>query len=112
MANPNEINPNIRDADFEQSGPRVRDDRVYRLTRRRSEAKGSDTGEVVEPQSKVGPEARTSAEPPLAPAAAGSVTSKKSLRRPLLFALLPMALVGGGYFFCCRLPSSLADFSM
>jgi membrane fusion protein (multidrug efflux system) len=103
MANPNEINPNIRDADFEQSGPRVRDDRVYRLTRRRSEAKGSDTGEVVEPQSKVGPdrgpEARPSAEPPLAPAAAGSVTSKKSLRRPLLFALLPMALVVGGYFY-------------
>src|ERR1700737_3844279 len=99
MANPNEINPNIRDADFEQSGPRVRDDRVYRLTPRRSEAKGSDTGEVVEPQSKVGPEARPSAEPPLAPAAAGSVTSKKSLRRPLLFALLPMALVVGGYFY-------------
>src|SRR6202790_2121778 len=99
MANPNEINPNIRDADFEQSGPRVRDDRVYRLTRRRSEAKGSDTGEVVEPQSKVGPEARPSAEPPLAPAAAGSVASKKSLRRPLLFALLPMALVVGGYFY-------------
>src|SRR3984893_8464703 len=99
MANPNEINPNIRDADFEQGGPRVRDDRVYRLTRRRSEAKGSDTGEVVEPQSKVGPEARTSAEPHLAPAAAGSVTSKKSLRRPLLFALLPMALVVGGYFY-------------
>src|ERR1700736_1862389 len=99
MANPNEINPNIRDADFEQGGPRVRDDRVYRLTRRRSEAKGSDTGEVVEPQSKVGPEARPSAEPPLAPAAAGSVTSKKSLRRPLLFALLPVALVVGGYFY-------------
>src|SRR3984893_15985361 len=87
MANPNEINPNIRDADFEQGGPRVRDDRVYRLTRRRSEAKGSDTGEVVEPQSKVGPEARASAEPPLAPAAAGCVTSKKSLRP---------ALTGGG----------------
>src|SRR6202790_4594666 len=99
MANPNEINPNIRDADFEQSGPRVRDDRVYRLKRRRSEATGSDTGEVVEPQSKVGPEASPSAEPPLAPAAAGSVTSKKSLRRPLLFALLPMALVVGGYFY-------------
>src|SRR6202795_4583758 len=99
MANPNEINPNIRDADFEQSGPRVRDDRVYRLKRRRSEAKGSDTGEVVEPQSKVGPEARPSAEPPLAPAAAGSVTTKKSRRRPLLFALLPMGLVVGGYFY-------------
>src|ERR1700732_3297593 len=99
MANPNEINPNIRDADFEQSGPRVRDDRVYRLTRRRSEAKGSDTGEVVEPQSKVGPEARPSAEPPLAPAAAASSETKRSLRRPLMFALLPVALVVGGYFY-------------
>src|SRR5260221_2118254 len=99
MANRDEVNPNVRHADFEQGGRRVRDEGVYRLTRRRSEAKGSDRREVVEPQSKVGPEARPPAEPPVAPAAAGSVTSKKSLRRPLLFALLPMALVVGGYFY-------------
>src|ERR1700694_2338917 len=41
MANPNEINPNIDDAESDQSGPRVPDDKVYRLTRRLSEAKGS-----------------------------------------------------------------------
>jgi len=104
MANPNEINPNIDDAESDQSGPRVPDDKVYRLTRRLSEAKGSGAGEVVEPESKVGPddrkpEARPSDEPPQVPAAAGSVTSKKSLRRPLMFALLPVALVVGGYFY-------------
>src|SRR6267378_2183059 len=104
MANPNEINSNIHSADSEQSGPRIPDDKVYRLTRRLSEAKGSGTGEVVEPESKVGPEdrkpeARPSDEPPPAPAAASSVTSKKSLRRPLMFALLPVVLVIGGYFY-------------
>src|SRR6267378_1656200 len=104
MANPNEINSNIHSADSEQSGPRIPDDKVYRLTRRLSEAKGSGTGEVVEPESKVGPEdrkpeARPSDEPPPAPAAASSVTSKKSLRRPLMFALLPVVLVVGGYFY-------------
>ena len=100
MANPNEIN--IHSADSEQSGPRIPDDKVYRLTRRLSGAKGSGT--VVEPESKVGPEdrkpeARPSDEPSPAPAAASSVTSKKSLRRPLMFALLPVVLVIGGYFY-------------
>jgi len=102
MANPNEINSNIHSADSEQSGPRIPDDKVYRLRRRLSEAKGSGT--VVEPESKVGPEdrkpeARPSDEPSPAPAAASSVTSKKSLRRPLMFALLPVVLVIGGYFY-------------
>jgi membrane fusion protein (multidrug efflux system) len=59
---------------------------------------------VVKPEAKVGPddrkpEARPSAEPPIAAAAASSVTPKKSLRRPLLFALLPVALIVGGYFY-------------
>jgi len=102
MANPNEIDSNIHSADSEQSGPRIPDDKVYRLTRRLSEAKVSGT--VVEPESKVGPEdrkpeARPSDEPSPAPAAASSVTSKKSLRRPLMFALLPVVLVIGGYFY-------------
>jgi membrane fusion protein (multidrug efflux system) len=61
-------------------------------------------GELAEPESKVGPddrkpEARPSAEPPHAAAAASSVTPKKSLRRPLMFALLPLTLVVGGYFY-------------
>jgi membrane fusion protein (multidrug efflux system) len=104
MANPNELNPNIRNADPEQSSAGVPDDKIYRLMRRLPEARGSGTGELAEPESKVGPddrkpEARPSAEPPHAPAAASSVTPKKSLRRPLLFALLPLTLVVGGYFY-------------
>src|ERR1700681_2530262 len=97
MADLNELNPNIHNADSEQSSPRVADDKIYRLARRLQEARGSGTGGLPEPESKVGPddrkpEARPSAEPPLAAAAAGSVTSKRSLRRPLMFALLPVAL--------------------
>jgi membrane fusion protein, multidrug efflux system len=102
MANPNELNPNMQSA--EQSGAGVPADKIYRLTRRLPEARGSDASELVEPESKVGPddrkpEARPSAEPPHAAAAATSVTPRKSLRRPLLFALLPVALVVGGYFY-------------
>src|SRR3982074_605679 len=104
MADLNELNPDIDNADSEQSGPRVADDKIYRLARRLQEARGSGTGELAEPESKVAPvdrepEARPSAEPPLAPVAASSVASKKSLRRPLMFALLPVALVVGGYFY-------------
>lgn len=104
MADLNELNPNIRNANSEQSGPRVADDKIYSLARRLPEPRGSSTGELAEPESKVGPddrkpEARPSVEPPLAAAAASSVASKKSLRRPLMFALLPVALVVGGYFY-------------
>jgi membrane fusion protein (multidrug efflux system) len=104
MADLNELNPNIDDADSEQSGLRVADDKIYRLTRRLQETRGSGTGELAEPESKVAPddrkpEARPSAEPPHASTAASSVTSKRSLRRPLMFALLPVALVVGGYFY-------------
>src|ERR1700692_4280613 len=104
MANPNEIEPNIHSADSVPSGPRLPDDKVYRLTRRLPEARGPGTGELAEPESKVGPddrksEVRPSAEPLHALAAASSDTSKKSLRRPLMFALLPVALVVGGYFY-------------
>ena len=104
MANPNEIEPNIHSADSVPSGPRLPDDKVYRLTRRLPEARGPGTGELAEPESKVGPddrksEVRPSAEPLHPLAAASSDTSKKSLRRPLMFALLPVALVVGGYFY-------------
>ncbi len=104
MANPTEIDPNIRSADSEQS-VRVLDDKVYRLARRLSEARDAPAiGEGAKPESKVAPddrrpEARPSAELSKVPAAAGSATSKKSLRRPLMFALLPVALIAGGYFY-------------
>jgi len=104
MADPDEINPTIYSTDSEPSGPRVPDDKVYRLTRRLPEAKGSGTGEIVKPESKVGPddrwpEARPSDRPPDVPAVASPATSRRSLRRPLLFALLPVVLVVGGYFY-------------
>jgi membrane fusion protein (multidrug efflux system) len=105
MANPNEIDPKFHSAVAEQSGPHGPEDKIYRLTRILPEAKGaSRAGEAAKPELKTRPddrklEARPSAEPPLAAAAAGSVTSKRSLRRPLMFALLPVALVVGGYFY-------------
>jgi membrane fusion protein, multidrug efflux system len=104
MADPNEIDPNIDSAGSEQSGPHLPDDKVYRLARRPPDAKGSSrTGEAAKPEAKVGPagrkpEARPSAEPPEVPAAS-AVTPKKSVRRPLMFALLPVALIAGGYFY-------------
>jgi membrane fusion protein, multidrug efflux system len=102
MADPDEINPNIYGTDPEPGGSRVADDKVYRLARRLSEARGSGTGEIVKPESKVAPddrrpEARPPDQPREVPAAASSVRSKRSLRRPLMFALLPVALVAGGY---------------
>jgi membrane fusion protein (multidrug efflux system) len=105
MANPNEIDPKLHSAGAEQSGPHGPEDKIYRLTRVLPEAKGaSRAGEAAKPELKTRPndrklEARPSGEPPLAAAAAGSATSKRSLRRPLLFALLPAALVVGGYFY-------------
>jgi membrane fusion protein, multidrug efflux system len=104
MADLNELNPDIHHAYSEQGSPSVADDKIYRLTRRLQEARGFSTSELAEPESKVAPddrkpEARPSAEPPHAPAAASTVAPKKSLRRPLLFALLPLTLVVGGYFY-------------
>jgi membrane fusion protein, multidrug efflux system len=105
MANPNEIDPKLHSAGAEQSGPHGPEDKIYHLTRILPEAKGaSRAGEAAKPELKTRPddrklEARPSAEPPLAAAAASSVTSKRSLRRPLMFALLPAALVVGGYFY-------------
>jgi membrane fusion protein (multidrug efflux system) len=105
MANPNEINPNLRSDDAEQSGPWRPGDRIYRLTRNASEAReASGPGEAAKPRLKARPDDRKPEptqpdEPPLVPAAPDSVTPKKSLRRPLMFALLPLALIVGGYFY-------------
>jgi membrane fusion protein, multidrug efflux system len=104
MADPDEINPNIYSTDSEPSGPHVLDDKVYRLARRPSEARGSGTDEIVKPELKVAPddrrpEARPSDPPRDVPAVASSAKSKRSLRQPLMFALLPVALMAGGYFY-------------
>jgi membrane fusion protein (multidrug efflux system) len=103
MANPNEIDP-LHSADAEQNGPPGPEDKIYRLTLSPEAKYASGTGEAAKPELKVRPDdrrpkARLADEPPLAPAAASSMTSKKSLRRPLMFALLPVVLVVGGYFY-------------
>jgi membrane fusion protein, multidrug efflux system len=105
MANPNEINPKLRSDDAEQSGPQRHGDRIYRLTRNASGAReASGPGEAAKPRLKARPDDRKPEptppdESPLVPAAPDSVTPKKSLRRPLMFALLPLALIVGGYFY-------------
>jgi membrane fusion protein (multidrug efflux system) len=105
MANPNEINPKLHNPDAGQSGPHGPEDKIYRLTRSPLEVKdASDAGEAAKPELKARPDhrrpgARPSDEPPHIPAAANSLTPKKSLRRPLMFALLPLVLVVGGYFY-------------
>ena len=105
MANPSEINPKLHGADAEQSGPHGPEDKIYRLTRSPPEAKNaSGAGEAAKPELKAWPddrkpEARPSDEPPLVPVAPDSVRSKRSLRRPLMFALLPLVLIVGGYFY-------------
>jgi membrane fusion protein (multidrug efflux system) len=106
MADPSEINPKkLHSADVEQGGLSGPEDKIHRLTRRPPEAReASDTDQVAKPELKARPddrkpEAKPSDEPPLVPAAPDSVTPKKSLRRPLMFALLPVALVIGGYFY-------------
>src|SRR5712675_3806088 len=105
MANPNEINPKLYSADAEQSGHHGPEDKIYRLMRSPPEARDArGAGEAAKPELKARPddrkpEARPSDEPPLIPAAPDSVRPKKSLRRPLMFALLPVALIAGGYFY-------------
>jgi membrane fusion protein (multidrug efflux system) len=105
MANPSEINPKLHSAAAEQNGLHGPEDKIYRLTRSPPPAKNaSGAGEAAKPESKARPEdrkpkARPSDEPPLVPAAPDSVRPKRSLRRPLMFALLPLVLIVGGYFY-------------
>ena len=105
MANPSEINPKLHSAAAEQNGPHGPQDKIYRLTRSPPEAKNaSGAGAAAKPESKARPEdrkpkARPSDEPPPVPAAPDSVRPKRSLRRPLMFALLPLVLIVGGYFY-------------
>src|SRR5712671_1552192 len=63
-----------------------------------NERTGMAEAKVPRPEDRK-PEPTPPDEPPLVPAAPDSVTPKKSLRRPLMFALLPLALIVGGYFY-------------
>lgn len=105
MTNPNEIDPKLHSAGAEPSGPHGPEDKIYRLTRFPPEANAaSRAGEAARPESKARPDdrkpdARPSDEPPFIPATPDPVRPKRSLRRPLMFALLPVVLVIGGYFY-------------
>jgi membrane fusion protein (multidrug efflux system) len=105
MADPSEINPKLRSADAELSGHRGPAEKIYRLTRGTPAAwDAPGAGEAAKPESKARPEdrkpeARPLDEPPLVPAAPDSVRSRRSLRRPLMFALPPLVLIVGVYFY-------------
>jgi membrane fusion protein (multidrug efflux system) len=105
MANSNDVNPKLRSADAEQSGPQRPIDKIYRLTSNSAEARdASGAAETARLESKARPDDRKPEptlpdEAPFIPQAPDSARPKKSLRRPLMFALLPLALIVGGYFY-------------
>src|SRR5258708_14579842 len=105
MANPSEINPKLHSADAKPGGRHGPADKIYRLTRGTPAARDAPgAGEAARSESKARPEdrkpeARPSDEPPFVPAAPDSARPKRSLRRPLMFALLPLVLIVGGYFY-------------
>lgn len=105
MANSNDVNPKLRSADAGQSGRQRPPDKIYRLTRNTPEARdASGAAEAAPLESKARPDDRKPEptppdEPPFIPPATESARPKKSLRRPLMFALLPLALIVGGYFY-------------
>src|SRR3984893_16644000 len=105
MADRSEINPKLHSADAELSGHRGSAEKIYRLTRGTLAARDAPgAGEAAKPESKARPddrkpEARPSDEPPFAAAAPRAARPKKPLRRRLMFALLPLVLIVGGYFY-------------
>src|SRR5260370_18195108 len=75
--------------------------KVHRLDRSpsiASERPGTAEGKAPRPEDRK-PEALPSGEPSGSQVAASTPTPKKSWRRPLMFALLPVALIAGGYFY-------------
>jgi membrane fusion protein (multidrug efflux system) len=89
-----------------QDGAGVRDDRVHRLGRPAGDAKdASPFGQAAPPDVRVlkpgGREAeiKDAVEPPPHPRPDAVDAPKKSLRRPLMFALLPLALIIGAYWY-------------
>jgi membrane fusion protein (multidrug efflux system) len=105
MADASEINPQPGGADVEQHGAAGPKDKILVLTRRPPEV-GTvlDAGQATTPELKARPDGRKpeagpSVELPLAPAALESARRKRSLGRSLMFALLPLVLMVGGYYY-------------
>jgi membrane fusion protein (multidrug efflux system) len=97
MANPKGINP----ANSGDRKARAIEANVHRLDRSPSlanERAGTAEAEMPRPEERK-PEAVPREEPHRSQPAANTAAPKKSLRRPLMFALLPVALILGGYFY-------------
>src|SRR5882672_7701039 len=97
MANPKGTNP----ANSGDDKPRAVEASVHRLDRSLpigSERPGTAEARAPHPEDRK-PEASPSGEPRGSQVVASIPTPKKSWRRPLMFALLPVALIAGGYFY-------------
>src|SRR5882757_5115304 len=97
MANQKGINP----ANSGDTNARAVEASVHRLDRSPSIANkrpGTAEAKIPHPEDRK-PEASPSGEPRGSQVAASTPSPKKSWRRPLMFALLPVALIAGGYFY-------------
>src|SRR5712672_442286 len=97
MANPKGTNP----ANSGEANARPIEANVHRLDRSppiANERPGTAEAKVPRPEDRK-PEALPPGEPPGRQVAANAPAPRKSMRRPLMFALLPVALVAGGYFY-------------
>src|SRR5882762_10327265 len=97
MANLKGINP----ANSGDTNARAVEANVHRLGRNPSianELPGTAEAEMPRPEDRK-PEALPPGEPHGGPVAASTPPPRKSMRRPLMFALLPVALVVGGYLY-------------
>ena len=108
MANPNEIDPRDLDALGGQDVSHARDNKVRRLDRAALDAKdASPLGHAAAPDVRVlkpaGRETEVEVKDAVAtspdPAPDTADASKKSRVRPLMFGLLPLALVVGAYWY-------------
>ena len=105
MPNPNEIDPSTRDASGEREMSRARDGKVRRLDRAGNAKDESPLGHAPAPDVRaLNPagrktDAKSAAEPSPNPASDTADAPKKSRLRPLMFALLPLALVVGAYWY-------------
>src|SRR6266850_1468635 len=97
MANLKGINP----ANSGDANARVIEANVRRLDRSptlANERAATAEAEMPRPEDRK-PEALPSGEPRRSQVAANAPPPRKSMRRPLMFALLPLALIVGGYFY-------------
>jgi membrane fusion protein (multidrug efflux system) len=97
MANPKGINPvNSGDGKVRAIEANIR--RLDRSPSLANERAATAEAEMPRPEDRK-PEAVPPGEPRRSEVAANAPAPKKSLRRPLMFALLPLALIVGGYFY-------------